>query len=458
MTDENARLDPTSRRRSLRRRWNTWFAALALVSVAAGLVSVGLVSRLVDRLHETSRETALEAGVLSDLGPALSEQHGVAHRVTDDPVEFAEPFLAADRRTLAVLERALGQLDEPREQQLLSDVRSEWGSMYEFLRSIASDGDRAVAFEEAEIDDDPIHAELTAGYGRQAAAIGVLQAGVQAEAQDGLLSARDLERQVLFVVGAASALVLLFILAMSRQLRRGVIVPVHELADAARALGAGEHDRRPCVRQDDEIGDLADTFTRMADALADSHVRLVERATQDSLTGLANRPSFDDTLARLCEQPEQYGVLFIDLDDFKCVNDTMGHAAGDHLLQLVADRLVTAVRAADLVARLGGDEFAVILSGPASAETAMTIADRVLDGFNLPFVLDGREASVGASIGVALRSTGDDNPGLLVREADAVMYLAKSRGKNRVELYDEVAHAALLLDPGQLVGSAETSH
>jgi diguanylate cyclase (GGDEF)-like protein len=207
------------------------------------------------------------------------------------------------------------------------------------------------------------------------------------------------------------------------------------------------------VQQDDEIGELADTFTRMADALADSHVRLVERATQDSLTGLANRPSFDATLARLCEQPEQYGVLFVDLDDFKMVNDTMGHAAGDHLLQLVADRLVMAVRAVDVVARLGGDEFAVILSSPVSTEAAMAVAARVLDGFERPFVLDGREASVGASIGVALRSSGDHDPGLLVREADAVMYLAKSRGKNRVELFDELAHAALLLDPGQLVGS-----
>ena len=105
------------------------------------------------------------------------------------------------------------------------------------------------------------------------------------------------------------------------------------------------------------------------------------------------------------------------------------------------------------MARLGGDEFAVVLSGPVPTETAMMIAARVLDGFNLPFVLDGRETSMGASIGVALRSSGDDDPGLLVREADAVMYLAKSRGKNRVELYDKAAHAALLLDPGQLVGS-----
>ena len=453
MTDEKARPDPTTRRRSLRRRWNRWFAALAMVSVAAGLVSVSLVSSLVDRLYETSRKTAREAGVLGALGPALSEEHGVAHRVTDDPVEFAEPFLAANRRTLTVLERALGQLDDPGEHQLLSDIRSEWDSMYGFLRSIASDRDRAVAFEEADIDDDPIHAELTASYGRQAAAIATLEADVQAEAQDGLLSARALEQQVLLVVAAASALVLLFILAMSRQLRRCVIVPVHELADAARALGAGDRDRRPCVQQDDEIGELADTFTRMADALADSHVRLDERATQDSLTGLANRPSFDDTLARLCGQPDQYGVLFVDLDDFKLVNDTMGHAAGDHLLQLVADRLVMAVRPVDVVARLGGDEFAVILSGPVSAETAMAVAARVLDGFERPFVLDVREASVGASIGVALRSSEDPDPALLVREADAVMYLAKSRGKNRVELFDEVAHAALLLDPGQLVGS-----
>ncbi|MDQ3294112.1 MAG: GGDEF domain-containing protein, partial [Actinomycetota bacterium] len=99
----------------------------------------------------------------------------------------------------------------------------------------------------------------------------------------------------------------------------------------------------------------------------------------DSLTGLANRPSFEETLADLCERPQQYGVLFVDLDDFKVVNDTMGHAAGDHLLQLVADRLVGAVRADDVVARLGGDEFAVILRAPVPAVTAMAVAARVLE-------------------------------------------------------------------------------
>ncbi len=145
-------------------------------------------------------------------------------------------------------------------------------------------------------------------------------------------------------------------------------------------------------------------------------------------------------------------MLFVDLDDFKVVNDTMGHAAGDHLLQLVADRLVGAVRADDVVARLGGDEFAVILRAPVPAVTAMAVAARVLEEFERPFPVEGVDTVVGASIGVALRPTGDGDPAQLVREADAVMYLAKSRGKNRAELFDPAAHADLLERPAQLVG------
>jgi len=164
---------------------------------------------------------------------------------------------------------------------------------------------------------------------------------------------------------------------------------------------------------------------------------LHQRALHDPLTGLANRGLFFDrvghAIARLGRVPGPFlAVLFIDLDNFKTVNDTLGHARGDRLLVLVAERLLTAVRAIDTVARLGGDEFAVLLEDLRTEDEALLVAERAANLLRAPFDLAGESANVGASIGVAVR--GDDSTGTdtLLAEADAAMYEAKRAGKGRV--------------------------
>jgi diguanylate cyclase (GGDEF)-like protein len=154
--------------------------------------------------------------------------------------------------------------------------------------------------------------------------------------------------------------------------------------------------------------------------------KLVHQAFHDGLTGLANRTLFAERV--------ELAVLFIDLDDFKHVNDSLGHAAGDQLLIAAARRLQGCLRPTDTAARLGGDEFAVLLERVTDAEAA-AVAGPVLDTLHQPFGLNGRTIPIKASLGVATGLPGADEAEELLRNADVAMYAAKAEGKDRSELF-----------------------
>jgi diguanylate cyclase len=164
--------------------------------------------------------------------------------------------------------------------------------------------------------------------------------------------------------------------------------------------------------------------------------QLEHQAFHDGLTGLANRVLFHDrvrhALSRRDLAGHPIGLLFVDLDDFKRVNDGLGHDAGDELLVAVAHRLQACVRPEDTVARLGGDEFAILLDRAETPEVAAAAARRVLDGLQTPFTLRGNQVPVSASVGVALGAESELDD--LLREADIAMYMAKAHGKARFEL------------------------
>jgi diguanylate cyclase (GGDEF)-like protein/PAS domain S-box-containing protein len=167
---------------------------------------------------------------------------------------------------------------------------------------------------------------------------------------------------------------------------------------------------------------------------------LAHRASHDPLTGLANRDLFEErvrqALARAARHGRKAAVLFVDLDDFKGVNDAFGHRVGDRLLEEVAGRLKDGVRIEDTVGRLGGDEFVVLLEDLAREDEALLVARRVGEMLRPPFVLGGRTLAVTASIGAALGPSGGDPLGQdLISEADAAMYRAKQSGKDRQELF-----------------------
>ena len=172
--------------------------------------------------------------------------------------------------------------------------------------------------------------------------------------------------------------------------------------------------------------------------------QLAHRADHDDLTGLGNREALHRRLGQLVAEVHRgerdgMGLLFLDLDRFKVVNDSLGHAVGDRLLRDVAARLRAGTPATDVLARLGGDEFAVVTG---DADGAPALAERLVDALALPFDLDGREVTVGASIGIAVRRAGDeddetDPADAMLREADTAMYAAKRSGSGPVVVFQE---------------------
>jgi len=172
--------------------------------------------------------------------------------------------------------------------------------------------------------------------------------------------------------------------------------------------------------------------------------RLAHQAHHDPLTALPNRTLFGELLEHAVRRAQRAGsalaVLFLDLDRFKVVNDSLGHDAGDELLAALARRLSAVLRPGDVIARFGGDEFTVLCEDlvPISADRqGIGVAERLLDALHDPFLVDGEEQFVSASIGIAIGLTGLERPEALVRDADAAMYRAKERGKSRFEVFDE---------------------
>ncbi len=176
-------------------------------------------------------------------------------------------------------------------------------------------------------------------------------------------------------------------------------------------------------------------------ARAELEEQLTRRALHDDLTDLPNRALFADRVAhaldRAAREPHLHvAVLFVDLDDFKAVNDGMGHNAGDELIRGVAARIRSGLRPSDTLARLGGDEFAVLVERVPSLEYANDVAQRILELLTLPIDVAGVSLAVPASVGVTLAVQGSDVESLL-RDADIAMYTAKSKGKGRIEMFDE---------------------
>jgi diguanylate cyclase (GGDEF)-like protein len=172
--------------------------------------------------------------------------------------------------------------------------------------------------------------------------------------------------------------------------------------------------------------------------------QLRHEASHDPLTGMANRLLFGSRVEQALAQTGQHvGVLFIDIDDFKTVNDSLGHAAGDELLCAIADRIGECLRPGDVAARLGGDEFAVLLIGIDEPATAVRISERVIDALREPFIIAAEEVLTHASIGIATAVDTECDGQELLQNADLALYTAKSSGKSRWELFEPAMYAAV---------------
>jgi diguanylate cyclase (GGDEF)-like protein/PAS domain S-box-containing protein len=198
------------------------------------------------------------------------------------------------------------------------------------------------------------------------------------------------------------------------------------------------------LRRDADVNGVVLTMRDITERKAlDAELR--RQALHDTLTGLPNRSLFHDrtahALSRAERRPGDVAVLFLDLDDFKVVNDSLGHPAGDEILMAVASRLASKLKAGDTFARLGGDEFAVLLEGGDNVSLqAEAVADRLQGALGDPFPIGGESITVRASIGIAIGRPGTDSPSGLLRDADLAMYLAKHNGKGRFERFTPEMH------------------
>jgi len=290
-----------------------------------------------------------------------------------------------------------------------------------------------------------------------------LQVIVQQPTAAALALAISTSQLTLGVTAVSLVAALLLVVLITRQ----IFFPIENLSAAAQAVGAGDLTYQVLAAHDNEIGDLAKVFNAMTrqlretirsleervrarttdlNASLDEQKRLVELleskneeleilASHDFLTEVPNRRLFFDRLDRAIKKANRYeslvALLYLDIDEFKFVNDTFGHSVGDKVLQAVSGRVQKALREMDTVARLGGDEFAIILEQPDKLESVRDVIERIQANIAKSFEIEGHRFSLSSSIGVAVFPLDADNGTELVKQADSAMYAAKDRGRNQ---------------------------
>jgi diguanylate cyclase (GGDEF)-like protein len=287
---------------------------------------------------------------------------------------------------------------------------------------------------------------------------------------------RVFRQEVIGAIAVGLALLVVAIVA-TLVLTRRLVAPMHRLMRAARAVGAGRLDVYVPAHSSDELGLLTHTFNHMTQKLGESQsevanyqrtledkvaqrTRELEIATaqayklaqHDILTGLPNRSLLNQRLKQILALAQRDGThiacLFLDFDHFKRINDTLGHDAGDQLLQAIAQRLTSAVRESDTVARLGGDEFVLVLPGLDKQNAAfevMAVLTRVREAFLAPFRLSDQMPTLTCSIGVAMYPVDATDGGSLIKQADTAMYAAKEAGRNAYRFYTADMNARVQL-------------
>ncbi len=302
---------------------------------------------------------------------------------------------------------------------------------------------------------------------REPQVIGYLRLGLT---QEGL---RKRIRQLLLSTTLFTTVLLILGSGVTILLTRKITLPLMRLKAATQDISLGKFDSAIEIRTNDEISDLAGSFNHMRERLRTSRdeveartaelteantklreeidgrkkaeEQLLHDAFHDALTGLPNRALFMDRLAHaiaIAKRRKAYffAVLFLDIDRFKIVNDSLGHIVGDQLLIAIGQRLLTCLRPGDTVARLGGDEFAILLEDISGVGNAIYIAERIENELLTPFNVSGHEVFATGSIGIALSSPTYNQPEQVLRDADTAMYQAKAQGRANHVVFEQGMH------------------
>jgi diguanylate cyclase (GGDEF)-like protein len=433
MPPEHGQPDIAPRRAGSLRRRLLGLAAAVLAPVIVGAVGCGLVL-----LHSATRSQRLTEELVSESGVTVTLFQGLqaarlagSSYMEEGESDELEDFRRAQREVDGGL--ATTAFDDFEEQAQLDVVRRHW-------REAVAQLDGAPSELGSAYDDESDPEDVFEDHVNDAIrAVEDLVEHSEGEIAEDLAATRRLNRTqpIIALVALLTALGIAALLA--RRLAGAMLRPINRLTRAARAFGSGHLGHRVAVASSAELQEMADTFNRMAGALQEQHDQLEQQALTDPLTGIANRALFEDrarhALDRCSGTRERIAVLMIDLDDFKLVNDGLGHASGDELITQAARRISAAARPSDTVARLGGDEFAVLLESVRGLDDALSAAERLRGLFDSPFDLNGSDVVVSTSIGIALSLDALDADELL-RRADLAMYRVKERGKNGTAFFD----------------------
>jgi diguanylate cyclase (GGDEF)-like protein len=426
------------RHRTLNSRLLVWLSCMLFPVIAGGVVGIALQQR---QIHQTRAMSERIGTTFLSIERAHRALHAAEVAATARAQAPGEP--ATDAALWAAEARAAGalaDLEAITADEHLAPVRRAralWGRADVMARTsgLRPAGDRRLR---------AMHALVFAAQGELEALTDVAVRRVR----DGDESAGDHSLQALalvvsFLLSSAMAV------ALALHLRRAIGSPLGRLRLSARRLGRGDLDHRVELNSFAEFGEVADSLNAMASRLAESQRELSRRASHDELTGLADRSVLFERVERALARmaPDRaVAVLFIDVDDFKAVNDSLGHTVGDGVLSTIAARLRDAVRPSDSIARLGGDEFAVLVEDMREADGGVRLAERILLALSAPMLVGSIEVSLGGSVGVAIATAEDRTSGEdLLRAADLAMYAAKADGKRRYRTFE----------PSMLAGAVE---
>lgn len=433
----------------------TWRRAVllfvgALVLVVGATLGFTRAERtLVDAAARRSQDRLETIAVLQQEISRVDKLLGVILYEIQGGVTVREALSEWEVATAAIgrgLERLEADGDRPQRGDI-AELRRLWASVDESVERAQGMWGTGDAMKALGAGNDPFAATWT---DRALAQQMLASLGVEAVGRFDELTQQAEARQAVLERSFAVAVVFMIALGAftARRVSRRVVRPLLALREVMIRVRDGALAEKITVpaAAGRELVDLALAANEMLARLQFAQGRLYDQAYTDSLTGLFNRRAFSDFLERAAA-PDLNGraaVMLLDIDDFKIVNDSMGHSAGDQLLVAVSRRLKGAAREGDLVARFGGDEFAIIVQGDDAIGAATTIAERILRAFQDDVVIAGQSLRVTASIGIA-DGLGAGSVDDLLAHADSAMYVAKGRGKACFEVFDPILHATMLV-------------
>ncbi len=245
--------------------------------------------------------------------------------------------------------------------------------------------------------------------------------------------------------GLFAAAMAFYGIVVSLLFRSTVLRPLQNLEQAIRLVNAGDEQQRAQVSGNDEIGVVCQAFNGLLDQQEEHRRQLQYLAYHDVLTGLPNQLLVKDRLVQAAAYADRSGgrvaLLFLDLDNFKTINDSLGHPIGDALLKAVSERLIGTIRDTDTLSRQGGDEFLIVLSDVNTSDDIASLADKVLERVAVPFHIEGHELSTSASIGIAIHPDDSRDFDALLKKADTALYEAKEAGRNTYRFFTERMNA-----------------